>query len=164
MTTRSATHLLSRNPKDELTGANWGHEQVWGYGTGRKGVLRLRLAGARLRSGRQRGGGPGPGCPARCHPLFRGRPQVGSEPAPPIMKPDPAASQLDLARRFREQEALLEIGLELAATLDLRRVLSLALTKAEEFCRAETSSIWELDEEWGELFLRIVREQDEVEI
>ena len=53
---------------------------------------------------------------------------------------------VDLERRVREQEALLEIGLELAATLDLRRVLSLALTKAEEFCKAETSSIWELDE------------------
>jgi hypothetical protein len=29
-------------------------------------------------------------------------------------------------------------------------VLSLALTKAEEFCRAETSSIWELDEAAGD--------------
>ena len=64
---------------------------------------------------------------------------------------------VDLERRVREQEALLEIGLELAATLDLRRVLSLALTKAEEFCRAETSSIWELDEAAGELFFRVVR-------
>jgi len=64
---------------------------------------------------------------------------------------------VDLERRVREHEALLEIGLELAATLDLRRVLSLALTKAEEFCRAETSSIWELDEATGELFFRVVR-------
>ncbi len=64
---------------------------------------------------------------------------------------------VDLERRVREQEALLEIGLELAATLDLRRVLSLALTKAEEFCKAETSSIWELDEATGELFFRVVR-------
>ena len=64
---------------------------------------------------------------------------------------------VDLERRVREQEALLEIGLELAATLDLRRVLSLALTKAEEFCRAETSSIWELDETTNELFFRVVR-------
>lgn len=80
------------------------------------------------------------------------------------MNTDPAASRLDLARRLREQEALLEIGLELAATLDLRRVLSLALTKAEEFCRAETSSIWELDEAAGELFFRIVRGQAAGEI
>lgn len=70
------------------------------------------------------------------------------------MTPDTSA---DLERRVREQEALLEIGLELAATLDLRRVLSLALTKAEEFCRAETSSIWEVDEATGELFFRVVR-------
>ena len=66
-------------------------------------------------------------------------------------------NSLDLERRVKEQEALLEIGLELASTLDLRRVLSLALTKAEEFCRAETSSIWELDEATGELFFRVVR-------
>ena len=64
---------------------------------------------------------------------------------------------VDLERRVSEQEALLEIGLELAATLDLRRVLSLALTKAEEFCRAETSSIWEVDEAARELFFRVVR-------
>lgn len=36
-------------------------------------------------------------------------------------------------------------------------VLELALETAEEVCRAETSSIWELDEEAGELFFRIVR-------
>ena len=36
------------------------------------------------------------------------------------MSPD---GPVDLERRVREQEALLEIGLELAATLDLRRVL-----------------------------------------
>ncbi len=70
------------------------------------------------------------------------------------MSPEPS---VDLERRVREQEALLEIGLELAATLDLRRVLSLALTKAEEFCRAETSSIWEVDEAAGDLFFRVVR-------
>lgn len=63
----------------------------------------------------------------------------------------------DLEDLVREQESLLEIGLELAATLDLRRVFSLALEKAEEVCRAETSSIWELDEASGELFFRVVR-------
>jgi putative nucleotidyltransferase with HDIG domain len=64
---------------------------------------------------------------------------------------------VELTDRLREQEALLEIGLELAATLDLRRVFTLALEKAEEICRAETSSIWELDEAAGELFFRVVR-------
>ena len=64
---------------------------------------------------------------------------------------------VELEDRVREQEALLEIGLELAATLDLRRVFTLALEKAEEICRAETSSIWELDEATEELFFRVVR-------
>jgi putative nucleotidyltransferase with HDIG domain len=64
---------------------------------------------------------------------------------------------LDLDRRLAEQETLLELGLALAETLDLRRVLTVALEKAEQFCAAETSSIWELDEEAGELFFRVVR-------
>jgi HD-GYP domain-containing protein (c-di-GMP phosphodiesterase class II) len=72
----------------------------------------------------------------------------------PSETPDPAA---DLARRLAEVEKLLEIGVELAGTLDLARVLEVALVRAEEVCRAETSSIWELDEERGELFFRVVR-------
>lgn len=62
-----------------------------------------------------------------------------------------------LERRLAEYETLLEIGLELAGTLDLARVLEIALTKAEELCHAETSSIWELDDERQELFFRVVR-------
>jgi HD-GYP domain-containing protein (c-di-GMP phosphodiesterase class II) len=63
----------------------------------------------------------------------------------------------DLERRLGELETLLEIGVELAGTLDLARVLEVALVRAEQVCRAETSSIWELDEERGELFFRVVR-------
>lgn len=62
-----------------------------------------------------------------------------------------------LEQRLAEYENLLEIGVELAGTLDLASVLDLALEKAEELCRAETSSIWELDQERGELFFRVVR-------
>lgn len=62
-----------------------------------------------------------------------------------------------LHRRVEELEGLLEIGVELAGTLDLSRVLALALHKAEELCRAESSSIWEVDEETQELFFRVVR-------
>lgn len=62
-----------------------------------------------------------------------------------------------LRRRLAEYETLLEIGVELAGTLDLARVLELALTKAEELCSAESSSIWELDDESNELFFRVVR-------
>jgi HD-GYP domain-containing protein (c-di-GMP phosphodiesterase class II) len=52
---------------------------------------------------------------------------------------------------------LLEIGVKLAGTLDLQRVLQLALEHAEQVCRAETSSIWELDGERRELYFRVVR-------
>ncbi len=63
----------------------------------------------------------------------------------------------DLERRLAEQDTLLELGLALAETLDLRRVLTVALEKAEQVCAAETSSIWEVDEAAGELFFRVVR-------
>jgi HD-GYP domain-containing protein (c-di-GMP phosphodiesterase class II) len=66
----------------------------------------------------------------------------------PLFEPD---------RRLAEYEMLLDIGVKLAGTLDLETVLELALKYAEAVCRAETSSIWELDEERRELFFRIVR-------
>ena len=62
-----------------------------------------------------------------------------------------------LEKRLAEYETLLEVGVELASTLELERVLELALRKAEEVCRAETGSIWELDEESRRLFFRVVR-------
>jgi HD-GYP domain-containing protein (c-di-GMP phosphodiesterase class II) len=70
----------------------------------------------------------------------------------------------ELERRLAEQERLLEVGLALAETLDLRRVVALALEQAEAICAAETSSIWEVDEESGELFFRVVRGQAASEI
>ena len=60
-------------------------------------------------------------------------------------------------RRLAEYEMLLDISVKLAGTLDLETVLELALEHAEEVCRAETSSIWELDGERRELFFRVVR-------
>lgn len=60
-------------------------------------------------------------------------------------------------RRLAEYETLLDIGVKLSSTLDLGTVLELALENAEEVCQAETSSIWELDEERRELFFRVVR-------
>ncbi len=56
-----------------------------------------------------------------------------------------------------EYETLLEIGAQLASSLDLQTVLELSLSTAERVCRAETSSIWELDDERGDLFFRVVR-------
>lgn len=60
-------------------------------------------------------------------------------------------------RRLLEYEMLLDVGMKLAGTLDPTTVLELALESAEKVCRAETSSIWELDEERGDLFFRVVR-------
>lgn len=74
--------------------------------------------------------------------------ESNSLPAGPAFEPD---------RRLAEYETLLDIGVKLSGTLELATVLDLALENAEEICRAETSSIWELDEERGELFFRVVR-------
>ena len=63
----------------------------------------------------------------------------------------------DLERRLVELEMLLEIGANLSSTLDFPTVLEMALETAEQVCRVETSSIWELDEETQELFFRVVR-------
>jgi HD-GYP domain-containing protein (c-di-GMP phosphodiesterase class II) len=60
-------------------------------------------------------------------------------------------------RRLADFEVLLEIGVKLSGTLDLPTVLEMALETAEQVCEAETSSIWELDEETQELFFRVVR-------
>jgi HD-GYP domain-containing protein (c-di-GMP phosphodiesterase class II) len=70
----------------------------------------------------------------------------------------------ELERRLAEQERLAEVGLALAETLDLRRVIALALEQAERICAAETSSIWELDPASGELFFRVVRGRAATEI
>ena len=74
--------------------------------------------------------------------------ESNSPPAGPPFEPD---------RRLAEYETLLDIGVKLSGTLELATVLELALENAEEVCRAETSSIWELDEEHKELFFRVVR-------
>jgi hypothetical protein len=60
-------------------------------------------------------------------------------------------------RRLAEYEMLLEIGVKLSGTLDLPTVLERALETAEEVCRAETSSIWDVDEDKQELSFRVVR-------
>ena len=67
-------------------------------------------------------------------------------------------------RRLADYEMLLEIGVKLSGTLDLLTVLETALETAEQVCHAETSSIWELDEDSQELFFRVVRGQAAGEI
>jgi HD-GYP domain-containing protein (c-di-GMP phosphodiesterase class II) len=63
----------------------------------------------------------------------------------------------DLAGRLSEYETLLEIGAQLASSLELSTVLETALSTAERLCAAETSSIWEVDDDRQELFFRVVR-------
>jgi HD-GYP domain-containing protein (c-di-GMP phosphodiesterase class II) len=74
--------------------------------------------------------------------------------------PNPSAA----GRKLAEYEVLLDIGVKLSGTLDLQTVLETALETAEQVCQAETSSIWELDEEAQELFFRVVRGQAAGEI
>lgn len=69
--------------------------------------------------------------------------------------PRSAPSETD--QRLADYEMLLEIGVKLSGTLDLLTVLETALETAEQVCHAETSSIWELDEDTQELFFRVVR-------
>jgi len=76
----------------------------------------------------------------------------------------PFESPSDPQRRLADYEVLLEIGVKLSGTLDLPTVLEMALETAEQVCQAETSSIWELDEETQELFFRVVRGQAAGEI
>ena len=63
----------------------------------------------------------------------------------------------ELHQRLEEYESLLEISVELAGSLDIERVLALAMDRAEDLCRAETSSIWEVDSGSRDLFFRVVR-------
>lgn len=63
----------------------------------------------------------------------------------------------ELRKRLGDYESLLEIGVELASSLDLNQVLEMALDQAEKLCKAETSSIWEVDDARQDLFFRVVR-------
>ncbi len=68
-----------------------------------------------------------------------------------------AGASLEPDRRLAEYEMLLEVGIKLSSSLDPTTVLEQALQDAEQFCQAETSSIWELDEDRQDLFFRVVR-------
>jgi HD-GYP domain-containing protein (c-di-GMP phosphodiesterase class II) len=81
-----------------------------------------------------------------------GADMIAMESGAPFQEPP-----FEPGRRLAEYEMLLDIGVKLAGTLDLETVLARALEYAEEVCQAETSSIWELDEQRQELFFRVVR-------
>jgi HD-GYP domain-containing protein (c-di-GMP phosphodiesterase class II) len=77
--------------------------------------------------------------------------------AEPVTAAAAGASFADLASRLSECETLLDVGARLASSLELATVLEMALSTAERLCRAETSSIWEVDDDRRELFFRVVR-------
>ena len=54
-------------------------------------------------------------------------------------------------------ESLLEIIKKINSTLDISHVLDFAMESAEKIMNAEASSIFEIDEEKGELFFRLAR-------
>ncbi len=85
------------------------------------------------------------------------RPQAESSVETDSMADTGIDAGIDLLRKLEEYETLLGISHALSSTLDLSRVLDLALVQAEAICSAETSSIWELDEMRNELFFRVVR-------
>jgi HD-GYP domain-containing protein (c-di-GMP phosphodiesterase class II) len=70
----------------------------------------------------------------------------------------------DLEGWLLEVDAMFQVLHELSGNRRLPEVLDIALRKAEELCRAETSSIWELDPESQELSFRVVRGAAAVEI
>ena len=58
---------------------------------------------------------------------------------------------------LRELHTILKFGTLISSSLKIESVLSNAMKWAEEFINAEASSIYELDEEKDELFVRIAR-------
>lgn len=59
--------------------------------------------------------------------------------------------------RERELDTILKFSALINSSLKIEDVLSFAMQWAEEFMSAEASSVYELDEEKGELFVRIAR-------
>lgn len=57
----------------------------------------------------------------------------------------------------KELETILKFGALVNSSLNIEDVLNHAMLWAEEFINAEASSVYELDEESGELFVRIAR-------
>ncbi len=82
---------------------------------------------------------------------------IATESESRFLDPKASGPPFESDRRLSEYETLLDIGVKLSGTLDLGTVLELALENAEDVCRAETSSVWELDEERRELYFRVVR-------
>ncbi len=71
------------------------------------------------------------------------------------------AANAGLTEAMQELQALGEVGQALNSSLDLETVLSTIVTRASRFARADACTVYEYDEERGELLLRATHELDE---
>lgn len=60
-------------------------------------------------------------------------------------------------RENRTLKTLLKVSQSLSSSLEIEEVLYKAMEHVEKVCKAEASSIWEIDPETRELFFRVVR-------
>jgi len=72
-----------------------------------------------------------------------------------------AAANAGLTEALQELQALGEVGQALNSSLDLETVLSTIVTRASRFARADACTVYEYDEERGELLLRATHNLDE---
>lgn len=67
----------------------------------------------------------------------------------------------EIVKKVKEEnrtlKTLLKVSQSLSSSLEIEEVLYRAMEHVEKVCRAEASSIWEIDPEKRELFFRIVR-------
>ncbi len=85
---------------------------------------------------------------------------------PAVMAPRPVAGSLaaratpaDAIFRLGQLEHLLEMTKKISSTLKIVEVLKTGMASAEEVLGAEASSIWEIDNEAGEIFFRVVSDE-----
>jgi putative nucleotidyltransferase with HDIG domain len=62
-----------------------------------------------------------------------------------------------IKRENRGLKTLLKVSKSLSASLEIEEVLYKAMEYVEKVCKAEASSIWEIDHEKKELFFRVIR-------
>jgi len=72
-----------------------------------------------------------------------------------------ATANAGLTEALQELQALGEVGQALNSSLDLETVLSTIVTRASRFARADACTVYEYDEERGELLLRATHHLDE---
>ncbi|MBW1668284.1 MAG: GAF domain-containing protein [Deltaproteobacteria bacterium] len=80
----------------------------------------------------------------------------GHTPGPPLEKGDIALKDMEKVYR-KELVTMLKFGALINSSLNIERILETAMKWAEEFTRAEASSVYQLDEEKKLLLVRVAR-------